>query len=507
MSILAAFAKLLTMQNLLTVMLGTVAGMVFGALPGFSSVMAVAVLIPLTFGMDATAGLILLGGVYCGAIYGGGITAILLKTPGTDASALTAIDGFEMTKQGRADEALRESAISSWWGGIFSACCLLFMAPALSRIGLKFGPPENFMMAIFGLSIIGMVCSEELLKGLIAGAFGLLLGTVGIDPIMGSFRYTFGQIGLYNGISLVPALIGMFSIAQLMTMASSKQKSIVLVDTSKVKGKFRLKELFGYPLVYLRSAVIGTIIGIIPGAGTSIATFVSYNEGKRFCKTPEKWGTGLREAVASVEAANNAVTGGSLIPTLTLGIPGNAVTAVLLGGLMMLGLTPGYSLFSEKADVTYPFILSLFLANTIFMIVGIFMAPKFAAVSKIPSYILIPVISCFCTMGAYAMNVNMMDVTIMYIFGIVGYIMNRFGFTPAPIILGMILGPIADKALNQTLTIAKGENLIYFILQRPICIVLLLLTLLTLAFPALQNLSAKRKKAATDTQDTDTTTE
>lgn len=493
MSLLEVIQGLLTVQNLLTVVLGTLAGIIFGALPGFSAVMAVAVLIPLTFGMEQSTGLILLGGVYCGAIYGGSITAVLLKTPGTDASALTAIDGFELTKQGRGGEALRESAIASWWGGIFSAFCLLFMAPVLSRVGLRFGPPENFMLAVFGLSIIGMVCADELLKGLIAGAFGLLLGTVGVDPIMGSFRYTFGQIGLYNGITLVPALIGMFSIAQLMTMASSKQKSIVLVDTSSIKGGFRFKEMFGYPLVYLRSSLIGTAVGIIPGAGTSIATFIGYNEGKRFCKTPELWGTGLREAVASVEAANNAVTGGSLIPTLTLGIPGNAVTAVLLGGLMMLGLTPGYSLFTEKAHVTYPFILSLFVANTIFLIVGLYMAPKFANVSKIPSYILIPVISCFCTMGAYALNVNMMDVYMMFIFGIIGYVMNRFGFTPAPIILGMILGPIADKALSQTVTLARGTNVALFILQRPICIVLLLLTVVTLAFPLIRRVTGSKK--------------
>lgn len=493
MSLLEVIQGLLTIQNLLTVILGTLAGIIFGALPGFSAVMAVAVLIPLTFGMEQSTGLILLGGVYCGAIYGGSITAVLLKTPGTDASALTAIDGFELTKQGRGGEALRESAIASWWGGIFSACCLLFMAPVLSRAGLRFGPPENFMLAVFGLSIIGMVCADELLKGLIAGAFGLLLGTVGVDPIMGSFRYTFGQIGLYNGIALVPALIGMFSIAQLMTMASSKQKSIVLVDTSKIKGGFHLKEMFGYPMVYLRSSLIGTAVGIIPGAGTSIATFIGYNEGKRFCKTPELWGTGLREAIASVEAANNAVTGGSLIPTLTLGIPGNAVTAVLLGGLMMLGLTPGYSLFTEKAHVTYPFILSLFFANTIFLIVGLYMAPKFANVSKIPSYILIPVISCFCTMGAYALNVNMMDVYMMFIFGIVGYVMNRFGFTPAPIILGMILGPIADKALSQTVTLSRGTNVAVFILQRPICIVLLCLTVITLAFPLIRRVTGDKK--------------
>ena len=488
-----AVMGMFTVQNLLTVLLGTLAGMVFGALPGFSAVMGVAVLIPLTFGMEQSAGLILLGGVYCGAIYGGSITAVLLKTPGTDANALTAIDGFEMTKHGRAGEALHESAIASWWGGIFSAVCLLFFAPALSRVGLSFGPPENLMLAVFGLSIIGLVCAEDLIKGLVAGAFGLLMGSVGMDPIAGTLRYTFGQLGLYDGVALVPALIGLFSIAQLMIMSSEKQKSIVLVDASTIKGGFHIKEMIGYPVVYLRSAIIGTIIGIIPGAGTSIAAFLGYNEGKQFSKHPEEFGNGSREAVASVEAANNAVTGGSLIPTLTLGIPGNAVTAVLLGGLMMLGLTPGYSLFTEKAEITYPFILSLFLANTIFLVVGITMAPKFAQISRTPTYILIPLIACFCTMAAFALRVNMMDVYIMFIFGIVGYIMNKFGFTPAPIILGMILGPIAEKALSQTVTISHGKNVLIFMLERPICLGLMIVTALTLLFPVLREMYAKQR--------------
>ena len=492
--LLAAVQNMLTLQNLLTVLVGTIIGMIFGALPGFSAVMGVAVLVPITFGMDQTAGLILLGAVYCGAIYGGSITAVLLKTPGTDANALTAIDGFELTKQGRAGEALRESAIASWWGGIFSAVCFLFFAPALSRVGLKFGPPENLMLAVFGMSIIGMVCADEMIKGLISGAFGLLLGTVGIDPILGSTRYTFGTVGLLSGIALVPALIGMFSIAQLMTMSGDKQKSIVLVDTRNIKGGFKWKEMIGYPLVYLRSSIIGTIVGIIPGAGTTIATFIGYNEGKRFSKHPELWGKGSREAVASAETANNAVTGGSLIPTLTLGIPGNAVTAVLLGGLMMLGLTPGYTLFTEKADITYPFILSLFLANTIFLVVGLSMAPQFAKISKTPHYILIPMISCFCVMGAYALNANMMDVYIMFIFGIIGFVMNKYGFTPAPIILGMILGPISDKALNQTIILARNRNILLFILQRPICLVLLIFTVITLMVPLTRKINFFKNK-------------
>ena len=483
-----ALVSIFKFQSLLTILIGTVAGMVFGALPGFSAVMGVAVLIPITFGMDPAIGLILLGGVYCGAIYGGSISAVLLKTPGTDANALTAIDGFEMTKQGKAGEALRESAIASWWGGIISAFALLFFAPVLSRFGLRFGPPENFMLAIFGMSIIALVCAEDLIKGLISGTFGLLLGTVGVDPIVGTLRYTFDNVGLYNGVSLVPSLIGLFSIAQLMVMSTEKGKSIVLVDTSKIKGQFRWKEFFGYPMVYLRSSVIGTLVGIIPGAGTTIATFIGYNEGKRFSKHPELWGKGSREAIASAEAANNGVTGGSLIPTLTLGIPGNAVTAVLLGGLMMLGLTPGYSLFTEKAYITYPFILSLFLANTTFLLIGLTMAHKFANISKTPSYILIPIISCFCTMGAYALNVNIMDVYLMFVFGFIGFIMNKFGFNAAPIILGMILGPIADKALSQTRTLARNSNILAFIFNRPICLVLFIITFFTLTFPLLRSL-------------------
>lgn len=495
--ILQNLVNIFKLPNLVSVIFGTVAGIVIGALPGFSSVMGIAVLIPLTFGMEPTVGLIMLGGVYCGAIYGGSITAVLLKTPGTDANALTAIDGFEMTRQGRAGEALRESAIASWWGGMFSAVCLLFFAPVLSRFGLWFGPPENLMLAVFGMSIIGMVSAESLLKGLISGAFGLLLGTVGVDPIVGAFRYTFNNVGLYNGIALVPALIGLFSISQLMHMSAQKEKSIVLVDTKSIKRKVHWKEFFGFPMVYLRSSIIGTIVGIIPGAGTSIGAFIGYNEGKRFTKHPELWGKGSREAVASVEAANNAVTGGSLIPTLTLGIPGNAATAVLMGGLMMLGLTPGYSLFTEKADITYTFILSLFLANTIFLIIGLLMAPRFATISKTPTYILIPIIACFCTMGAYAINVNIIDVYIMFIFGIIGYIMNRFGYSAPPIILGMILGPIADKALSQTITIAKKENILVFIFKRPICIVLLIFTLMTLFYPLMRDLKQKRKSVNT----------
>lgn len=497
-TLINAIHEVLAPSSLLAVLVGTAVGIFFGALPGFSATMGVAVLIPITFKMSPTAGLIMLGGVYCGAIYGGSISAVLLHTPGTDAAAMTALDGYELTKQGRGGEALAESAIASFWGGIFSTFCLLFFAPPLSKIALQFGPPENFMLAVFGLSIIAMVCADSFAKGILGALFGLLIGTIGIDPMYGNHRYTFGTVGLMSGVALVPALIGLYSISQLMVMAYNKNDSIIEVDIDKIRKSthFNIKDMFRFPVVYLRSAILGTVIGILPGAGTNIAAFLGYNEGKRASKHPELFGKGSREAIAACECANNAVTGGSLIPTLTLGIPGNAVSAVLMGGLMIQGLIPGYALFSEKADITYPFILSLFFANLIFLVIGLSAAPYFAKISGIPINILVGVIGVLCVMGSYALNRSAMDVVVMLLFGILGFILNKYGFQPSPIVLGMILGPIGDKALNQTYTLCKNENLFLFILKRPICLVLLLATAVTFMMPVVQKLKKMNIKSS-----------
>ena len=497
-NILASMPLLFSPYNLLAVLFGTVAGIVFGSLPGFTASMGIAVLIPVTFGMDPATGLIMLGGVYCGGIYGGSISAVLLRTPGTDASALTAIDGFELTKQGRGREGLTESAVASWWGGIFSAIVLLFFAPILSQVSLLFGPFENLMLAVFGMSIIALVCSDSFLMGLIGGLIGLLIGTIGIDPVYGNDRFTFGITALLSGVALVPALIGLFSISQLMMMAKSNMNKILSVNSREALGDSRvsLADFVRYPWVYLRSSIIGTLVGIVPAAGTTIATFLSYNEGKRRSKEKELYGKGSREAIACIEAANNAVTGGSLVPTLTLGIPGNSVTAILMGGLMIQGLTPGYSLFTAQAHITYPFILSLFLANTIFLLIGLFGAYYFSKIVTAPVNVLIACISVMCVMGTFALRSTMTDVYTMLIFGVVGYVFRIIGIEPIPIILGMILGPIGDRALTQSLVLSRNSSLFSAMFSRPICIVLGLLTLATVLLPVWQYYKKKSGTAA-----------
>ncbi len=485
--------------NLAMVLIGTVLGMIFGALPGFSAVMAVAVLIPLTFGMSPTVGLILLGAIYCGAIYGGSISAILLRTPGTDANAMTALDGYEMTKKGQGGQALTESAVASFWGGILSVFALLFMAPQLAKIALKFGPQENFMLAVFGLSIIAMISSRSLIKGIIGGLFGMLIGTIGMDPLLGQERYTFGFVGLMSGVALVPALIGLFSFSQVLELICNPEDSIVHIDARKIQqtAKVSFKDLFCYPKVYLRSSIIGILVGILPGAGTNIAAFLGYTEGQRASKHPELFGHGSREAVASAEAANNAVTGGSLIPLLTLGIPGNSVTAVMLGGLMIQGLIPGPQLFDLHADITYTFILSLFLANVAFLVIGLFGAPYFAKVVNTPINILVACILVLTVMGSYSMQRNMMDVYIMILFGLIGFVIKKYDFQSPPIVLGIILGPIADKGLNQSITLALKKSVWVSIFTRPICIVLLICTIVTILTPLMARYRKKNKKNQT----------
>ena len=332
-----------TLPNLLAAFLGTFAGIIFGALPGFTPSMGIAVLIPFTYAMDTTSGLILLAAVYCGAFYGGSISAILVNTPGTPAAAATAIDGFKMTQQGRAKEALHEAVIASFWGGIISCLALLFLSPIIAQFSLKFGAAEKFMLAIFGLTIIATLSTGSVLKGLMGGVFGLTLALIGTDPIVGLPRFTFKIPELLTGVSLVPALIGLYSVPQIITMVSSNKKSIVHREQVKEVGNQRLsfKDLVRYPIAYIRSALIGIVIGIIPGPGGNTASWLAYNQGKIFSKKPEAFGTGSREAIANTESANNAVTGGALIPTMTLGIPGSPSMAVFMAHTPMRAMTSG----------------------------------------------------------------------------------------------------------------------------------------------------------------------
>ena len=499
LGILEILSLTFTPLNILISFIGVVLGIAVGALPGFTASMGIAVLIPITWGMDPVPALLLLSALYCGAMYGGSIPAILLRTPGLPTDFLTAMEGYEMAKQGRGGEALNEAAIASFWGGMAGSLALLLLAPPLARAALRFGPQENFMLAVFGLSIIASLVGQSMLKGIISGMFGLLVGTVGIAPFVGQPRYTFGVIELFTGIPLVPALIGVFSLAQVFTFVGGDSSQILDKAAIKVeRAKFKLKEMIGFPLVYLRGSIIGIIVGVIPGPGASIATFISYNSAKNASKNPELFGKGSREAVASADVANSAIAGGGMVPMLTLGIPGSAVTAVLLGGLMIQGLMPGHTLFTERADVVYPFIVGRFIAQFFVLFIGICAARYFVKLVKAPVHMLAVVIVVATVLGSYAITISLVNVYIMLVFGVFGFLMKRFGFEPAPLVLGMILGPIAETGLQQALALSRahGEHILVNMFTRPISIVLLLLTILSLVGPTLRERRRARKKAA-----------
>ena len=482
-------------MNILVTVVGTVLGIIFGMLPGLSGTMGIAILLPITYSMSPVAALLLMVSIFCGSLYGGSISAILLSTPGTPAAAATIFDGYPMTKQGRASEALMEAAVSSFWGGVLSLVALFTMAPAIAKFSLTFGPIENFMIAIFGLTIIASIASKNMLKGLISGLVGLLMSCVGMDSFVGHARYTFGVAYLQTGIQLIVALIGLFSIPQVLSLVSGD--NVAIVDKDMIRNlkpaKFTAKDICRYPGTYLRSSIIGTIVGIIPGAGGSIAAFLGYNEAKRASKTPELFGTGLREGVGASESANNAVSGGSLIPMLTLGIPGSTACAVMLGGMMVHGLLPGNDLFTVQANVIYPVMSGMFFSNLAFMIIGITCAKYFAYIARVPIYLLAPVIVVFCTVGAFAISNSMIDVYVMILFGVIGFFLTHFNFDVTPVVLGLILGTIAEGGLGRAIMISGGiPGALTSLFTSPICVVLLVISVASIAAPLIREHRGKR---------------
>lgn len=491
--ILQIVANLFTVQTLIALFVGVVGGIVIGALPGLSSTMAVALLVPITFGMEPVAGLVMLTAIYTSATYGGSLASILLHTPGTPASAATALDGYQLTQKGMAARAIGISTVSSMIGGFISGVALLFLAPPLAKLSLMFSAPEYFLLAIFGLTIIGSLSGASMVKGLASGVLGLLIGTIGIDIITGFPRYTFGNVSLESGISLVPALIGLFSLSQVFIMLEKKdgaKKEVVKQKLSKLlPNRADMKKTL--PTI-LRSSGLGVLVGILPGAGGDVGSWVGYNEAKRFSKNKEEFGKGSIEGIAGSEAANNAVTGGALIPLMTLGIPGSSTTAVLLGGLMIQGLVPGNELFTANATISYAVIIGFIIANILMGIVGLFGAKYFIKALKVPPNILITVIIILCVLGSYAINNSMFDVYMMLFFGVLGYLMRKTGFSTAPVILGMILGPIAEKGLGQSLVMGQG-HLAEFFFSRPISVVFMILIILALLSPFVLKLIQKRR--------------
>ena len=501
-SMLSGFLSLCNFDAIISLLIGVVGGMIIGALPGFSAAMGVSLLIPLTYGMSPIAALVMLTAMYTSAIYGGSITAILCHTPGTPASAATAIDGFQLTKQGRGMEAMGVATVCSGIGGTVSAIAMLFIAPALGAFSLKFSVLEYFLLSLFGLTVIASLAGDSVVKGIFSGILGLLLGCVGLDAISGHPRMTLGILNLEDGINFVPALIGLFSVSQVMSLAWNVyhgKKGSVVEDEENLKHGRPLpswSEAKTLIPTTIRCSIVGTIVGIIPAAGAGVSSWICYSMGKKFSKHPEKFGHGALEGVASCETGNNAATGGALIPLITLGLPGSSVAAILLGGMMIHGLTPGASMFTKHASTTYAIMIGFLFANILMAVIGIFAARRIARVSSLPMGVLAPVILALCAIGTYAIRGNMFDVGVMVVFGLLGFVLKRCGFAAPPMILGMVLSEICESNWRRAIILAqaKGGMLSYF-LSRPIAIVLTILILASLFSPVLMNYVNKKSRA------------
>ncbi|NLN16657.1 MAG: C4-dicarboxylate ABC transporter permease [Firmicutes bacterium] len=468
--------------------LGTLVGIVVGCLPGLTATMALALLVPFTFTMPAMQGLIMLGGLYIGAMYGGAISATLINTPGTPSAIATTFDGFPLAKKGMAQHSLVAAAYSSMIGGLFGTVLLLFLSPPLARMALQFGPAEYFWMAVFGLTIIATLSTESILKGLIGGALGLLLSTVGISPIAGDVRFTFGIPSLQGGIDLIVALIGFFSLPQVLEMVEEYHVNKHIGAFSPKPGITLevVKELTRKPGLLLRSSLVGTIVGIIPGAGGNIASLLSYNEAVRWSSRPEEFGQGTIDGVAAAEAANNAVVPGALTPLLTLGIPGSPAAAVFLGTLLLHGLRPGPELFTEFGEITYALIFSLAVSSVVMFVMGVCGSQWFARMINFPISFLAPMVTFLSVIGSYAIRNNYLDVVAMLGFGFLGYVSRKLGFHPGPIVLGLILGPMAEQGLVQGMIIGRASgSIIQYFFCRPLSAVFILLSFISALWPFL----------------------
>ncbi len=474
---LSGLSMILDPYMILVIIIGTVGGVLVGILPGLSSTMATALLLPFTVTMEPAAAISLLAALYCAGTYGGSITAILINAPGAPPAAATALDGYPMALRGEAGRALGIATISSCIGGIFSVLVLMVAAPLLARVAYKFGAPEYFALAVFGLSMLASISGQSSVKNLIGGAFGVLISTVGVDFTTSVERFTFGLPELTDGIHFIPVMIGLFGGAELLTQSATldliyKRVAAVAVrlpsreDFRKVRG------------VIARSCGIGTFIGILPAEGGTVAAMIAYNEAKRWSREKDQFGKGAIEGIAGPEAANNAATGGAMVPTLALGIPGSATTAVILGALMVHGLRPGPHLFAEQPHMLYAIFIAMLVANVLFMGLGLVGAKVFARVTLIPRTFLWPSVFVLAVVGSYALSQSLLDVWIMLIFGILGFVLRRYDFSPAPIIMGLILGELVENTLKQSLLIFEHNWLLFF--ERPIVIVFFVLTVLGL---------------------------
>ena len=441
---------------------GVLIGIVFGAIPGLTATTAIAMFTPLTFALSTFTAFAFLLGIYCGGYYAGSIPAILIRTPGAPGNAATCIDGYPMREKGQAGKALELSVTSSMIGGIFSALCLLFFAPLIGEIGYLFGAPEYFAITMLGMTCLASISGKDLSKGVVSGLLGMCIAMIGQDSITGMTRFTFGSVNMIAGVALIPGLIGIFAMTEVFGKAAEigRENKGVITDYSFSRPK--LKDYIHIKWILFKSCLIGTIIGAIPGTGPSIASWIAYNEAKRSSKHPEEYGHGSPEGVIACESSNNAVTGGAMIPLTTLGIPGDSVTAILLGALMIHGMTPGVTFVSQHSDMLYFFFIVLIFSNLVMWAFGLLVRKFFTYILSVPTQILMPFVAVFCVCGVYAATNTYFSLFIIVVIGTIGYLMIKAGFSMPPMALGFVLGNMIESNLQRTLISGNMNPLALF---------------------------------------------
>jgi putative tricarboxylic transport membrane protein len=490
-NLVLGFSTALSVENLLWCFVGVLVGTVIGVLPGLGSTTGVAVLMPLTLGLEPVTGLIMLAGIYYGSQYGGTITSVLISTPGEAATVVTTLDGYQMARQGRAGAALAISAIGSFVAAIISLGLLVALAPPFAEFALDFGPPEMLAVMILGLATIISFAGDNRVLGLLMALVGLLIASVGVDTGSGTSRFTFDSIYLLSGIPFVEVMIGLFAVGEVLYQIRQGAAAPIRAGFRELMIKREDLKRSGGPIV--RGSFLGFLFGILPGAGSTLASFMAYGIERRVSKRGQQFGTGAIEGVAAPEAANNAAANANFVPTLTLGIPGGATTAVLLGAFMIYGIDPGPLLFEEQPTLVWGLLASFFIGNVILLVLNLPLAPVFAQMLRVPYGYMYPLILLTSLVGAYSIGNSMYSVWVVVIFGIIGYFMKRLDLPMAPLVLGLVLGPLFEKALVQTSAIGDGNIGIMF--TRPLALVVLALAFLQIFAPTIMARLLRRRRA------------
>ncbi len=488
-SALLGFQVAIQPINLFFCFVGVLTGTLVGVLPGLGPVAAMSLLLPTTFHVSPVSAIIMLAGIYYGAMYGGSTTSILVNIPGEAASVVTCLDGYKMARQGRAGPALGISAFGSFIAGTLSLVGLMFIAPPLAEMALKFGPPEYFSLMILGLTVLTFLASGPMWKALLMAAFGLFLGCIGMDNMTASYRFTFNILELSDGVGLVPVVMGLFGISEVMlNVEQSMERSIFETKIQNLLPNLRDWADSFWPIV--RGTILGFFLGVLPGGGAVISSFVAYAVEKKVSKHPEKFGTGVIEGVAGPESANNAATGGAFIPLLSLGIPANAVMALLLGAFIIHGVQPGPMLVKEHPRLFWGTVASMYVGNVMLLVLNLPLIGMWVKILKVPYPILFPLILLFCLIGCYSLNNSVTEVIIMVLFGLIGYTFKKFQYEGAPLVLALVLGPMMENSLRQALLMSGGSPVIFF--SRPISAILMGTAILLLVFPLIPKFQKKR---------------